>query len=368
MAGKTSPSWSIARWWRADREYFRAARSLRGGEPAEAAKALDGVIDAFPKHVRAHLQRALALAATGRTGEAVRAARRAAELSPKNHAAFLFLGQIQYDAGQYEEARKAFSAAARVDPENRLVQANLGLCRLALGRTQEGAELLKAHLREGNARLQGRALTLVEQCLWERRGQARSLEEQLTPDEGGREEAPAGLSLRLISALRTVVLWPMARLRGKVAMAMLEAEEAMSVGGWARAIEALRQAEEAGADPEEIALAMGQAYLEQRNAEAAAQQLARLPEAARGRPEVAALMGAALFESERYEEAREPLAAAAERFSREYVPCYYCGLCEIALGQPKAAREWFTQACERLNPQIAEKRLEEMVRVMAGEG
>ena len=131
---------------------------------------------------------------------------------------------------------------------------------------------------------------------------------------------------------------------------------------------ALRRAEEAGAHQEQVALAMGQAYLEERKPEAAAQQFARLSESAREQPEVAAAMGAALFESGRYEEAREPLAIAARRFSREYVPCYFRGMCEIALGQPKAATKWFVQACERLNPHIAEKRLEEMARVRAGEG
>jgi len=38
-------------------------------------------------------------------------------------------------------------------------------------------------------------------------------------------------------------------------------------------------------------------------------------------------------------------------------------MCEIALGQPAAAAKWFVRACERLNPHIAEKRLEEMARV-----
>ncbi len=207
-------------------------------------------------------------------------------------------------------------------------------------------------------------LALAEEYLWEHREGARSLEDQLTPEEGGREGSRAGLGLRLISAVRTALVWGLARLRGKAAAAMLAAEEAMSVGDWERAVAALRAAEEAGAHQEEVALAMGHALLEQRKPEAAAEQLARLPEAARRQPEVAVAAGAALFESGRYEEAREPLAIAARRFSREYVPCYFRGMCEIALGQPKAATKWFVQACERLNPHIAEKRLEEMVRVI----
>ncbi|UCC69635.1 MAG: tetratricopeptide repeat protein [Armatimonadota bacterium] len=359
-------AWSVGAWWRADRDYFRACRLLRAGKPGEAAKAFDRVIAVFPRHARAHAQRALALAAAGRVGEGVRAARRAGELAPHSHAPLLFLGQIQYDAGRPEEARKAFSAAARHDPENRIVQAWLGLSLLAGGRAEQGAELLKTHLRYANAEVEGRVLALAEQYLREHREGARPLEDQITPEEGGRGEVRAGLMLRLISALRTAMLWPLARLRRGAAAAMLAAEEAMSVGDWEKAIAALRAAEEAGADREQVALTMGQAYLEQRRPEAAAEQFARLSEETRREPDVAALVGAALFESGRYEEGREPLAIAARRFSREYVPCYFRGMCEIALGQPKAAAEWFAKACDRLNPHIAEKRLEEMLRVQAG--
>ncbi len=336
---------------------------MRAGRPGEAIKAFDEVIALFPKHARAHGQRALALAAAGRVGEGVRAARRAAELAPKSHAPLLFLGRIHYDAGQLEEARKSFSAAARLDPENRLAQAWLGLALLAMGRTRQGAELLADHLRYTNTLLEARALALAEKFLWQHKERARSLEEQLTPDEGGRDDAPAGAGLRLISAIRTLLLWPLARLRGKAPAAMLAAEEALSVGEWGKAVAALRRAEEAGADAGGVALSLAQAYLEQRKPEAAAEQFARLPEEVRDQPDVAALVGAALFESGKYEEAREPLAAAAARFTREFAPSYYRGLCDIALGQTSTATEWFTQACDRLNPHLAEKRLEEMLRL-----
>jgi hypothetical protein len=42
-------------------------------------------------------------------------------------------------------------------------------------------------------------------------------------------------------------------------------------------------------------------------------------------------------------------------------------MCDIALGQPRAATQWFVQAAERLDPHIAEKRLEEMMRVRGEE-
>jgi Flp pilus assembly protein TadD len=359
-------AWNLLQWWRTDRAYAQAAALLRAGKPAEAAKAFDQVIAAYPRHARAHAQRALALAAAGHVGEAVRAARRAAELAPDNHAPLLFLGQIHYDAGQLEEARKAFSAALRLDPDNRLVKAYLGLTLLAMGRTREGAELLRPHLLDANEGLEARVLTLAETYLWARRDEARPLESQLTPDEGGRESRPAGLGARLASAIRTAFAWPLARLQGRARAKLLEAEEAMSLRDFQRAAAALAEAEMAGADPVDIALGLAEVHLEAGNARAAAEQVARLPAEVRQQPEVAALVGAALFEAGRYEEAREPLATAARRFTREFLPCYYRGMCEIALGRPQAAREWFLRAVQRLNPHLAQKRLEEMLRV-AGE-
>jgi tetratricopeptide (TPR) repeat protein len=355
---------TIGRWWQADRAYFKGCRLAREGEPLEAAKAFDRVLSMFPKHARAQGQRALALAQSGRVGEAVRAARRASELDPKNHAPLLFLGQIYYDSGNLEEARKAFSQALRLDPENRLVKAYLGLVFLAIGRTEDGSESLQSHLSYGYEGLEGRLLTLVEQRLWEQRDRARPLEDQLTVDEGGPDEAPAGLGLRLASALRLALLWPVARLRGRRALAMLLAAEAISVLDLERAVEHLQEAQRVGSRSTDIALALGNVYLELGRAQAAAEQLSHLPEEVRQQPDIALIVGAALFDCGRYEKARDYLTIAARRFTRDFAPAYYRGLCEIALGNPKVATQWFTEAAGRLNPHVARKRLEEMQRVM----
>ncbi len=354
---------SPVKWWRADRSYSKAAGLLRAGAPAEAAKAFDEVLAIFPNHARAHLQRARSLAAAGRVGEAVRAAKRAAELAPKNHAPVLMLGRIHYDAGHFEEARKAFAAAARLDPENRMAQAFLGLSLLAIGQFEEGVKLLEAHLLYGYDELEARLLTVIEQFLWQHRDQARPLEKQLTPEEGAREEGPAGLWLQFASAVRYLVLWPLARLRGRAALARLHAEEAFSVRAWDKAVAALREAEKVGADPDDVAASLGLAQLEAGDPRAAAEQFLRLPEEMRKDPELALLLGSALFDSGRYEEAREPLGIAAERFTHDFLPAYFRGLCDVAVGQPQGATRWFALAVERLNPQVAKKRFEEMRRV-----
>jgi Flp pilus assembly protein TadD len=358
--------WRLSDWLRADRHYVQGTSLARSGKASEAAKAFDEVISVFPKHARAHLQRAKALAAAGRAGEAVGAARRAAELAPRSHAPMVALGQIHYDAGHLEEARKAFLAASRLDPDNRLVQAHVGLALLALDQEEEGARLLDDHLLYGYEGLEARLLTLAEQYLWKHREEARSLEAQLTPDEGAREEGPAGFGLQFASALRRVFLWPIARLRGHAALWRMLAEEAFSVRDWDKAIAALQEAEKAGADLEDTAAGLGMAYLEARNPPAAAEQFLRLPEEVRSDPDIALALGAALFDSERYEEAREPLRIAAERFTRDFLPAYVRGLCDIALGQPGAATRWFLLAVEQLNPQLARKRFEEMMRVRRG--
>jgi tetratricopeptide (TPR) repeat protein len=355
--------WSFSAWLRADRRYSRGARLLASGRPVEAAKAFGEVAALLPKHFRAYLQQARALSAAGRFADAMRAAKRAAQLAPNSHAAMLVLGQIQYDSGHCEEARKAFASAARLDPENRMVQAYLGLALLALGRVEDGALLLKKHSRYGYEGLEARLLTLAETFLWQHREKARSLEEQLTPDEGAREEGPAGFGLQFASAVRRVLLYPLTRLRGRAAAWRLLAEEAFSVREWDRAIAALREAGQAGADPDGIAASLGLAYLEAGRPQAAVEQFLKLPEEARGRPDIAMMLGAALYDSGRFEEAREPLGVAAEHFRKDFLPAYYRGLCEIALGQPQAATRWFTLAVERLNPHLAEKRFEEMMRV-----
>ena len=336
---------------------------MRSGRPGEAAKSYGEVAALLPRHFRASIQQARALSAAGRVSEAVRAAKRAAEIAPKSHAAMLVLGQVQYDSGHYEEARKAFAAAARLDPENRMVQAYLGLSLLAVGHFADGAPLVTQHLLYGYEEVEARLLTLAEQFLWERRDRARSLEDQLTPDEGAREEGPAGFGLQFASAIRRILLWPLARLRGRAAVWRLLAEEAFSVRHWDKAIAAMHEVEKAGADPQDIALSLGTAYLESRTPEAATEQFLRLPEEVRKEPDIAMMLGAALFDSGRYAEAREPLGIAAEHFGKDFLPAYFRGLCDIAVGQPQSATPWFTLAVEHLNPHLGEKRFEEMMRV-----
>ena len=356
-------TWSLGKWWRAERSYWRGVRLLRRGLAGEAAKAYDEVLAIFPDDARAHLQRARALATAGRAGEAVRAAKRAAELAPRSHAPMLAVGRIQYDAGHFEEARKAFAAAVRLDPMNRMAQAYLGLSLLAMGQMEEGAKLLQAHLLYGYEGVEARLLTLAERLLWQHREEARPLAEQLTRDEGAPEQGPAGLWLHFASAVRYFILWPITVLRGRAARWRLRAEEAFSVCEWEKAIAALQEAEKEGSDPEDTAAALGLAYLESGNPQAAAEQFLRLPEEMRKDPDVALLVGSALCDSGRYEEAREPLAIAAEHFTRDFLPAYFRGLCDIALGQPDSSTRWFMLAVERLNPHLAEKRFEEMRRV-----
>jgi len=356
-------TWSIGAWWRAGHAYSRAGKLLREGQPAAAAKAFEEVLENFPKDARAQIQRARALSAADHIGEAVRTAKRAAELAPKNHAPMLVLGQIQYDAGRYEEARKAFSAAVRLDPDNRMAKSYLGLALLALGQFDEGIDLLQAHLTYGYEALEARLLVLAEDYLWQHKDRAKALEEQLTVDEGGREEGPASFGLHFASAVRRIILWPWVRIRGMGAMWRLRAEEAFSVREWENAIVALQEAEKAGVDVEYTAAGLGMAYLEARKYQAAVEQFRRLPEEVLKEADLAMTYGAALFDSECYEDAREPLGIAAERFTKDFVPAYFRGMCDVAAGQPKAATRWFEMAVERLNPSLAQKRFEEMVRV-----
>ena len=55
--------------------------------------------------------------------------------------------------------------------------------------------------------------------------------------------------------------------------------------------------------------------------------------------------------------------AVTELESTDYWPFYYLGLCSVAQSDAERARSWFKKATERINPDIAQKRLDELVRV-----
>ena len=315
------------------------------------------MLAARPTHYRAAAQRARALAAAGPAPRRpFAAARHAADLAPKSHVPLLFLGQIQYDAGACEEARKAFRQAAERDPENQLIQAYLGLTALALGHFEEGAAQLRRHLLFGYERLEarrpraGRALFV---------GPSRAGPHPGAATHRGRRgaRAPGRRGLRCAPSWPCVMHcsgpwrgcgvrrgWPFSGPRRPCPYTISKGPSHTT-----------RAAEAAGADAREMALAQGMAYYEAGKAQAAAEQLLRLPEEMRARPGGGRRARGALFESGRCEQARPFLTLAAERFRKDFAPAYYRGLCAIALGKDKEAVSWFEQGLRTPQPRAREE-------------
>lgn len=93
----------------------RAAILTNQGKAEEGLALVDTVVEAFPAHHDAQLQRGTTLEALGRHDEAAAAFRKASELAPGDVVALRRLGQALARAGRHAEAVTAFDAALGLD-------------------------------------------------------------------------------------------------------------------------------------------------------------------------------------------------------------------------------------------------------------
>ncbi len=64
-----------------------------------------------------------------------------------------------------------------------------------------------------------------------------------------------------------------------------------------------------------------------------------------------------------YEKAQEYFRILAEDDPKDYYAAYYCGLCRVAMGRLSEAYVMFRKAVATINPGVAEKRLDEMIKL-----
>lgn len=100
---------------------------LAGGNYAEAAERLQGVLAIDQRHADAYAKLGAVLCCLGRYGEAEQALRRALEIKSSCAAAHLTLGNLLRDKGQIAASETALRRAVKQDPRNPLALASLGL-------------------------------------------------------------------------------------------------------------------------------------------------------------------------------------------------------------------------------------------------
>ena len=75
------------------------------------------------------------------------------------------------------------------------------------------------------------------------------------------------------------------------------------------------------------------------------------------------MLGIIYYNLGKYDKAIEKLTTATELGLTDYLPFYYLGLCSIIQNNPDRAHFWFKKTTEKINPNIVQKRLDEMIKI-----
>ncbi len=382
---------------------MRASRYFAQGQKLTADDQLDEALMAFeqalalqPKIPGAHLHYALALSDAGRLDDAVAAMHHAMEIEPLNAVLPMFLGQILFDHEDYSKAQSWCAQSLALNPQQLRSRAYMALIDLAQGRVAQGytqlqqtqspspsvAEqlVLKCGTRQppvlyqqASSMWQSRLLTVVESHLMRAGSAAQTLAEQLIHDS---PEAEAMKNPHAVD--RTITPWVMAifrlcyRLRyasqpnqRDMWLRYAQAEEAYYLAQPDIAAAAYRELMPHFPEPQrleqrlyEIAYAQGdfkRAWQHWRRwADTSASDLGALDQ----------LQQAELqYQVGDHEGAKTSLEHMATLPWRDFRVPYYQGLGHLRVGASREARRCFVETTQRLNPNIAGVRLDELYRL-----
>jgi len=358
----------------ADRKLLAGQKLAYAGRFEEAIARYDEAANLIPRDLRIQIHRALALSAMGRREEAIAALRRATIAEPSAFVYPLFEGIIWYDAGLLTEARRAFTRASSLDPTNELAKAYLALIDMASGSLESGYLQLRGIVSRVNAACQSRVLLYCEQYLLSHQERAEPLFRLVAEEERRKRRRGALSSITDLLDRGLLFTWysmakALARLRfsmpseeRRARILLLEGARRYELDDYEGARTMLEQAAQWDPTGDEIKLRLADLHLFAGEYEAA---LAYLKEVDEGIWQVPYLemSGIALYYTGCYEQADERFTVLVTLQPKEYLPAYYLGLCQLAMGEPKEARHWFERAVSCLNPAIARKRLDEMMRV-----
>jgi tetratricopeptide (TPR) repeat protein len=367
--------------------FSRAQRLVQQDKLDEAIEVFDRALSISPKYSGIYLHKALALSDEKKYEDSVTTIMKAIQLDPSNPVYYMFLGRIHYDHRRFDKALQAFEKSLLMDSGNVLTLCFKNLALLAMGNIDDTYEELKEKVVNTNADFKSRLLVLCESFLLQKKDLSKTLEENIKEGNIVLRER----SSRICRILEDVfdkanqllmhilyyglVLFYRCRYasnpkKKSAYLHYLEGDKRNLLGDSEAAIEEYIKALSLLPDFDEPKEELAEIYFENGDYERAHEYLKQTEEyknALKGNrsknTSLCLRLGIIYYKLGEYDRAIEKFMTVTELELTDYLPFYYLGLCSIAQSDAERARSWFKKATEKLNPSIAQKRVDELVRI-----
>lgn len=362
-----------------ERLFSKGQKLLKRTKFSEAVETFNQALSINSKYARIYLHKAFALSYIKKHSEAVKSLEKAIELEPSNSVFPMFLGVVHLDHEKHEEASNALENSLHISPTNSLALSYKGLTLLYLRKIDEGYKLLKENIRSTNPDFQSRFMVYCEDFLLKKKELSKSLDEIIASEKKTSHLIqPIRLILKnmsnsigqfidkidyLIPSIFLTILYIFRPQKRKAYVHYLEAEKHKSLNEIEPAIINYKKALELNPSLDEVRKCLTEVYITKNDFKNALKYAKSIKEDKRNKPQQLLLLGFIFYNLNKFEEAIEKINLAVEDITGNYEPFYYLGLCYLRIGNKDKARLSFKEATSRLNPQIAEKRLNEMIRI-----
>ena|GEM_PF-2411362 len=383
--------------------FSRAQRLVQQGKLNEAIKVFDQALSMSPNWSAIYLHKALVLSDNQEYHDSVTTLMSAIQLYPSNSVYYMFIGRVHYDNQRLDEALQAFEKSLHMDRRNVLTLCFRNLTLLAMGKTEDAYEALKRQVNLTNSDFQSRLLVLCESFLWQKNELSKPLEVSIQDEDTVVDKEPwriyQGLedvfhkTGQLLIQAECYILSVLYRVRyafdtkkKSAYLHYLEGNKRSLLGDFEASVDEYRKAlslfPEFGKTKEQLA----EIYFENGYYKCALEYLMQTEEYRKAldvspqkenKPEklhitkdggstnrsLCLVLGIIYYKLGEYDKAIEKLTTATELGLTDYLPFYYLGLCSIAQNDTAGARSSFKKTTEKVNPNIAQKRLYEMMRI-----
>lgn len=371
--------------------FSKAQKQAKLGNLKDSIQLYDKAISLAPKYSQIHLHKALALSAQEQYQEAIDVFKKAISLHPRNKAHHLFLGITYYDCGKLDDAIDAFEMALELSPENSLALCYKYLSLIAANeRVEEAYTVLSENMGNTNAEFKGRLLVFCESFILQKKKDAMYLKEALFHESYSRTMRGKSLYYNVLERVLfklgcfcITISHPFSRSKRNGYLYSMMGEIKLEQGELDNAEIEFRRALNnfphcRGAEDNLLSL-----YIYKKNYEPAWEYVNQLEEyreisnivysgdeqaleekgILRNHLSLISTLALLHFYTGEYDKSIKLLNIVVTLGGSDYYHLYYLGLCHLANNDPKQALIYFQCAMGKINPNVANRRLDEMVRL-----
>lgn len=346
---------------------------------------------AIKEDPRVYFQQAILLAELDRYLEADACINKAIALNSRNPVFYLFYGIFQYDLGNYQEALAKFNKSIELDKNNLLSISYRGLTLLNLGKIEDGLKILKKNLKHTNPSFQSRLLLFCESYLKDRLDESLMEMLGLTLPYVNQEKLYHAPALIIANLLKRILSWLTFYLQSFFVLVRYfrdkDKEKRLAFSYFLKGsrFEKINDFEHSLAEYMKAIVVNPEFYLVRkkvadilclkRQYEFALEHFEKLLSSKdKEAKDIFAQdysffleYGITLYYLKRYREAKNSLEIACFLDEQDFLSYYYLGKCSYMLNEVSLSRKYFQKAVESLNPNLAERLLEVVIRFLPSE-